>query len=75
MSGYGYQRKSGPCRYDGEFTPDTGHQVTNVGNRPADFRVAPRSGRGRWPWLTGSYDPEPKLQPNQSGSPALRSPP
>ncbi len=38
-SAVGYQRKSGPCRYNGEFTPDTGHQVTNVGNRPADFRV------------------------------------
>ncbi len=28
--------------------------------RPADFRVAPRSGRGRWPWLTGTFDPKEK---------------
>ncbi len=31
-SGYGYEPKFQSALRDGEFTPDTGHQVTNVGN-------------------------------------------
>ncbi len=61
MSLIGYFCPSRPCPPDGEFTPNSGHRHPNVGNRPADFRVAPRFGCARWSLLTENRDPSTTL--------------
>ena len=78
MSAFGYKRTFRGSLQNVRFTPESGHseaqEWVGLKKRTSNVCLTPDSGR-KWLWCgMSAYDPKRKLKPDQSGSPALRSP-